>query len=251
MNAVNVCCVLGVVFTLSAFAWNTAPQEVKEGNKLFQEEQYEKALHHYHEAEVKNSKAPEIPFNMGNSFYRQEKYDEAIQANQRSIQLGLGPAAAKAYYNIGNAKYQKGDLEGSLEAYKKAVDLDTQDIDTKYNIELIQKMMQQNPQQNQQSSSQDQKENPQEDQEEQQSSSDQDQDQGQDEEEEQQSGQQDQEDSDASQKPEGGQDQEQQDISPEDAERLLGALQSEEKQLPDPREGKGSTQQPLPVEKDW
>jgi len=198
---------IGSLF-LCGFIWNSAPQKVEEGNRLFEKKDYEGALRKYGEAEKSNPKAPEVFFNMGNSFYRQNRFDEAIRSHSRSAELGPDVLKAKAHYNIGNSLYRKGDSKGALEAYKKAVDLDPSDSDTKYNIEFIQKKQEGSASQQK---SESQQEEP---------------------------------------KPTQQQEKEEKEFSKKDAERLLGALQSEEKSLPKEKE-KMQRRKEEPVEKDW
>ncbi|MBI4436030.1 MAG: tetratricopeptide repeat protein [Candidatus Omnitrophica bacterium] len=191
---------------LSGFIFNAAPQKVEEGNRYFEKGDYEKALDRYGKAQTARPNAPEIPFNMGNSFYREKRFDEAIQSHNRSIELGPDALKAKAHYNIGNSLYRKGDVQGALEAYKKAVDLDPSDVDTKYNIEFIQREQEASSQKSQ---------------------------------------------SEQEEKPQPTQEEKKEtELSKKDAERLLGALQSEEKSLPKEKE-KMQRHQEEPVLKDW
>ena len=48
-----------------------------------------------------------------------------------------------SYYNLGNTLHRQGQLEQSLMAYRKAIQLDPTDLDAKYNYELTQRMLEQ------------------------------------------------------------------------------------------------------------
>ena len=48
-----------------------------------------------------------------------------------------------SYYNLGNTLHRQGKLEQSLMAYRKAIQLDSSDVDAKYNYELTQRMLHQ------------------------------------------------------------------------------------------------------------
>lgn len=224
MNANNVLIWVSLFF-LSGFIGDPAVQKVREGNRLFEKKEYGEALNRYKTAQTKRPDAPEIPFNIGNSFYRQRSFEEAIASHKRTLELDKGPLQSKAQYNIGNSLYRKGDLKGSLEAYKKAVDLDPNDLDTKYNIEFLQKKLKEEKEKQkpkpQQSSSQQKKEEPQPEEQKK---------------EEQSSGNEQKETP--------------KEISKKDAERILGALQSEEKSLSSPKK-EGSRRPESDVEKDW
>ncbi len=227
---------------LSAFRWQSAPKRVEEGNRLFEKGEYEKALSRYYEAESKRPDAPEIPFNIGNSFYKQKRYPEAMDAHRRSAELGSDALKAKAYYNIGNSLYREGNLEASLEAFKKAVDLDSGDIDTKYNIEVILRKRQDENRPKPQSSASQSK--PQEEPEQ----KDQKEDSSKDEKDQKEEEKQKPEPKDDK---EGSSESKQNDISRQDAERLLGGLQAEERPLSASQEGKQKPHREPPVEKDW
>ena len=45
----------------------------------------------------------------------------------------------KSYYNMGNAYYRMGYMEESIDAYKKALELNSGDIDSKFNLEWARK----------------------------------------------------------------------------------------------------------------
>jgi len=207
---------------LSAFRWDSAPQKVREGNRLFEKKEYGEALARYRDAQGSRPNAPEIPFNMGDSFYRQKEYKEAIASHERAIALASGALSAKTHYNIGNSLYREGDLEKALESYKKAIDMDPDDLDTKYNIELIQRQMKE------QESKSEQKE----------------------EEKSQGSAQQKTEDKNQKEN-ENTPTPTPNEISKKDAERLLSALQSQEKSLSSPKKEVGKRNTESPVEKDW
>ena len=236
--------VLVAFVSLSGFRFDTAPQKVREGNRLFEKKEYEEALTRYRDAQASRPDAPEIPFNMGNSFYCRKDYKEAIASHQRSLEFSSA-LAPKAHYNIGNSLYREDDLKGALESYKKAIDLDPNDLDTKYNIELIQRKLKEQKQtpQSQQSQSQEEQQ-PQQKEEEKSSGNEQD--------------KQNKEDQDQEKQNQKGEDAQQKspspspsEISKKDAERLLNALQSGEKPLSRIQKAQAPRTPESPVEKDW
>lgn len=208
---------------LSAFLGEDAPTKVKEGNRLYKEKKYAEALSRYHEAHTLNPDRAEIPFNIGNGFYRQERFPEARKSHEEAIRLGSGPLVAKAYYNIGNSLYREGNLEGALEAYKKAIDMNPSDQDTKYNIEFIQQKLKEKMQQKPESQSQEEKEQK----------------------------QQEEESEGGGGEGEKGKEEKTGGISESDAERLLDALQEEENPLPSLPKGEEKKKEEAPVIKDW
>jgi len=125
----------------SAFSQTGLSKKLTEGNKLYADGEYDKALTKYNDAQIESPTRPEIFFNMGNVFYRQGKYKEAADSYQKSTEKGDIGTEAKAMYNTGNALFQQGQLREALEYYKQALERKPDDIDTKYNIEYTERVI--------------------------------------------------------------------------------------------------------------
>ena len=241
---------------LSGFTWGVS-RKVEEGNRLWKEGNYEEALRHYSEAQMERPQAPEIPYNMGNSFYRQKRYKEALEAHTKSMQLDGGPLREKIVYNMGNSLVRQENLQEALSAYKKALDADPSDVDAKYNIEFIQRKLKEKQEQKQKQKPQ----QPQNKQEQRQG-------------EQQQQGASGQGEQKKEGKAEGssqetqkspeetGKEREKTEPQPQDmfspggmskkdAERLLGARQGEERRLPVTLENRQNRPLEIEVDKDW
>ncbi|MEG3982870.1 tetratricopeptide repeat protein [Microcoleus sp. T3B2] len=65
--------------------------------------------------------APGEHLNMGDAFFRQEKFPEAIACYDRAIKLN--PNVATAYQNLGEALKKQGKLEEATVYYRKAIEL--------------------------------------------------------------------------------------------------------------------------------
>jgi tetratricopeptide (TPR) repeat protein len=65
--------------------------------------------------------APGEHLNMGDAFFRQEKFPEAIACYDRAIKLD--PNVATAYQNLGEALKKQGKLEEATAYYRKAIEL--------------------------------------------------------------------------------------------------------------------------------
>ena len=137
----------------------------KQGNKAYNKEDYAGALRKYAQAEAENRAEgkpvdPALSFNAGNALYKQKKYAEATEAYQQALKGPMTNArdsafAARAHYNLGNSFYQKGatadttateqaisDLREALARYKKSLQLDPKNRDTKHNLERAQGLLQ-------------------------------------------------------------------------------------------------------------
>ena len=129
-----------LIFALLNLAFGpVVAEKVKEGNKLFNEEKYEEALTKYTDAELFEPESPEVYFNIADTLYRQNKYNEAEQMFPKAIPNADNDLEAKIYYNIGNCKYRQGQLRESIDYYKKDLELNPDDEDAKYNIEFVER----------------------------------------------------------------------------------------------------------------
>ena len=70
--------------------------------------------------------------NLGAVYNRMEKYDDAITALRRGIQIDSN--RAEGYYNLGVVYKQKGQLDMALSAYREATRINPRMADAHYNI---------------------------------------------------------------------------------------------------------------------
>jgi Ca-activated chloride channel homolog len=230
----------------------------EKGNKALAEDKADEALKNYKDAEVEKPKQPVLDYNIGSALYKQNKYPEAAQRYTRALNTDDPKFQADAYYNSGNALFRAQQYAEAINAYKKSLEINADDGDAKYNLELArvklkeqaqtqdkqqqkqrnkqdkQDQQQQDQQQQDQQKQDQQKQQEQQQQQEQQKNGQQQQDQQKDDQEqqqqqnEQQGGDQNQEQQQQQQKASRGQ---QQKMSKQDAERILNAINSDEKKL--------------------
>lgn len=177
-------------------------------------------------------------FNLGDAYYQQKRYDEAMSAYQTALaEAKTGTEKSKVYHNIGNSLLKSNQIKESIEAYKNALKLNPNDNDTKYNLSYALSMLKN--QQNQQNQKQDNKNQQNKDQNKQNNKDQQQKNKEQQNKQNQQNAQQ-----DATK-----QKQQQNKISKEEAERILQALRNNEQELQKQlRRQKGT---PLKTDKDW
>ena len=210
----------------SVFAQGGGHKQVQEGNQLYSEEKYDEANNKYRDALIENPESPIINFNIGDVQYKKRNFEEALKSYEAATSSDDILTQSQGYYNIGNTLYKLGKLPESILAYKKALELNPNDEDAKYNLEYVRAKLKDNsekqPQENQQQQKQDQQ------------NQEQNQDQNN---QEQQEGQQQQDSSEADQQNQEEQQQqpgeatEEKEISKEDAERILDALKNQEQDL--------------------
>lgn len=227
-------CLILALFAVPASSWASVAGKVRKGNKEYHRENYDNALREYRDAQLEDPESALLHYNIAAVQYKQEQWQEALMEYQGSLSGQERDLAAKTCYNMGNTLYRLGNLPEAIEAYKSALKIDPGDMDAKYNLELVQNLLEQQPEeQSQQSQDQSSAEDQQEqgsDQQEQNQKEEQQQ-----KEQEQKEGQQEQQQDQKA--AEGEREEEQQtpqprkpgQMSEEEAQQLLNALQEQEK----------------------
>ncbi|NDV54137.1 tetratricopeptide repeat protein [Parabacteroides sp. 52] len=141
------------------FAQKAERKNVREGNKLYHDEKYTESEIAFRKSVDVNPRSTEGMYNLGNALYKQNKLPEAAEQYQlvagqgeKLLQTEEGKAhLSEVYHNTGNIFMQNKDYGKSVEAYKQALRLNPKDDETRYNLALAQKLLQdqQNEDQNQ------------------------------------------------------------------------------------------------------
>jgi Ca-activated chloride channel family protein len=112
--------------------------KAKEAQKLYTAEEYDQALSVFLDAQIDSPEDPILHYNIANTYYKMNNYEEASK-NYQSAALAAKDIELeeKAYYNLGNCSYRMGKLDEAIIWYKKALDLNPDDEDAKYNLEFV------------------------------------------------------------------------------------------------------------------
>ncbi|MCK5453526.1 MAG: tetratricopeptide repeat protein [Calditrichia bacterium] len=225
--------------------------KVMKGIKSFEKEQWDESLQHFQDALLDDPEHPVGHYNVGESLYKKKNYEEALKSYEKALSTPEIAMREKIYYNLGNTYYQLNKYQEAIQSYIKALDLDPDDQDAKHNLELVRaklkEMAQKQPMENQQQ--QQQQSGDQQQSQQQQQGNGQEQQEQQENQDQQQQAQKDddkQENEQKSAKPQ----EKQKELTKEEAERILQALKSEERENQKLRQ----VQRPAriaPVEKDW
>ncbi|WP_089721111.1 tetratricopeptide repeat protein [Candidatus Entotheonella palauensis] len=152
------------IFLLCIFAStpvfaNSAYEAVRQGNALYQQEQYDGASKQYATAAEQLPDAAEIHFNQGNAAYKQQDFTKALEHYNQALQIANPDLESQTKYNLGNVKYQQAlqsmakpqeavtNLKHAMTYYRDSLDADPKHPSARYNLELAQKLMQQIQQQ--------------------------------------------------------------------------------------------------------
>lgn len=235
---------------------------IREGNDLFEKQDFEKAEVEYRKAADQKANSFEAAFNMADALYKQQKYEEALQqfsalAKQEKDPERLG----EIFHNIGNTLFSMQKTGESIEAYKESLRHRPTAEETKYNLEFARQQQQQQNQnqdnQNQDNQNQDQNQQNQNNQDQNKDEQNKDQ-QNQDQQDQNQQNQKDQQKNDQNKQDQQQNEQQQQPqegkISKEDARRLLEALQNDEKNVQEKVQKQKAQEEKarkMKIEKDW
>lgn len=226
---------------------------IRKGNRAFDKGDFEAAEVEYQRSLERNRQNVIAEFNLGGAIHQQENFEESAAIFDQLSRRNLpDDKRAMSFHNLGNSLLYQQQFEQAIEAYKNALRINPDDMDTKYNLLYAQQMLQEQEQSEQQQDQTQDDQQDQQDQDDQQQQQDQAQDQQQDDQQQQdqqaeQQGQEQQQDASQQQ----AQTQPRQ-ISREDAERMLQALQDRERQtLERLKEQEFKNAERVRTEKDW
>lgn len=211
----------------------TDRKEVRAGNRQFKKGNWQKAEIEYRKAQVKDSLSFAANYNLASALYKENNFDEAGKSLEKL--KDVAPAsehAADYFYNLGNIAVQKKDWKAAVDAYKRSLLQNPDDLDAKENYAYAKQMLKNEEQQgggggNDQQNNQDQQQN--------QNNNDQDKnkDQNQDQDQKQNNDQNKDQNQGDQPKPQQGDGQGEVKISPQQAQQMLKAVQAREKETQD------------------
>ncbi len=269
-------------------AANEAKRFVASGNQVLVDEgNFPKAEGEYRQAIAKNPVDPTAKYNLANAYYNSEKYDEAtLRYTEATKVTGASKTEKhKAFHNQGNTYMEQKKYKEAVEAYKNALRNNPKDDETRYNLALAKKMLEQQQQQNDQNQdnkdqNQDQDQDQKQDNQDQKEGDDKEEkkgdegenkedqnnegdkgedekDQGENEKDEEGDPKDDQKDKGQNQEGEDGEPKDQQaqrpqgQLSPQQVKSLLEAMNNEEKKVQDKINAKKAQGSKVKTEKDW
>lgn len=220
---------------------------VRKGNKEYHKGHYLDSEISYRSGLEENKESFKANFNLGDALYKQDKLDEAgsiFQSLTESKTTDIN--RANAFYNLGNTYFKNQQLEESIQAYKEALRLNPNDYEAKYNLAQALRLMEQlQNQDNQNQQNNEDGEGDENQKEQQQQNQDQDKDKDKEDKENKQDNHKD------DQQEQQQQEEREQQISPEDAQRMLDAIQDKEKEIQERAKEEKARQAKIKVEKNW
>ena len=136
--------VLGIAIG-SAMLWGVAcsdaASQLVDANGRFAAGNYQDALNTYRDMQVADASLPELSINAGNALHMLTEYSRALPDYAKAIDVARPELRAIAQYDRGNTLYRLGRLEDARDAYRESLRLEPSDRDAKFNLELIQRLL--------------------------------------------------------------------------------------------------------------
>lgn len=231
------------MFAFPSFSYaQSEKKHLKDGNEAYKKSDYVTAEKQFGKALEKNKDSYKGAFNLGDAYYKQGKYEEA--ANQFQLLTHRATSKdtlAKAFHNLGNSLLKSKKYQESVDAYKNALKNNPNDADTRYNLAYAQQYLKQ--QQEQQKKEQEKKDK--------EKKEDKDKNKDKDKKEKEEKEKEEKEKENKENKDKEKQEEQKNKISKEDAQRLLDALQNDEKNLQDKMKKIKAKGVKVEIEKDW
>lgn len=140
------------VLALSIQAQPDGHKPLRQGDKMYDNQNYSDAEKKYDEAVKEAPKNAVTHYNKANAVYRQGRYGEAVTAYQLAAAAAKDPAEkSDVFHNLGNAHMQQKQWGEAVKAYEQSLRLQPNKSETKTNLQLAKrKLLQQQQQQKEQ-----------------------------------------------------------------------------------------------------
>ena len=143
-NSMKVSLVLFLLVIFVPVFSQDVTNDVRKGNKLYNDKQYGDAEVMYRKGQQKDKFSVESTYNLGNALYKQQNYEAAASEYKKATVLAKEDktVSAKVYHNLGNALFYQNKYADSVEAYKMALKNNPKDDETRKNLVIAQKKLQ-------------------------------------------------------------------------------------------------------------
>ncbi len=117
----------GTLLIIFALSFSSSTSYASEGEKAFEQGNYLQSSDYYAKRLEKSPDDPALNYNFGAAAYKNNLFDEAIDAFNKALKSDRVELQQKAYYNRGNSQYKQGEemLAGdpgkTVEAWKQAL----------------------------------------------------------------------------------------------------------------------------------
>ncbi|WP_304420251.1 tetratricopeptide repeat protein [Profundicola chukchiensis] len=124
---------------------------IAEGNKYYLQKEFDKARVEYSKVLATSPASYKANFNLGNAYFELKNYKNAVTHFEKATKASPDKLEkANAFHNLGNSLLQQHEYKKAIESYKDALRNNPKDNETRYNLVLAKKLLnnqdkQQNP----------------------------------------------------------------------------------------------------------
>jgi Ca-activated chloride channel homolog len=142
-----------LLFATLASTQAASPQTAEQA---YQKGDFVKSQQKYAEAAARKPAQADLQFNTGSAAYKAGDYTQAASDFEKSLKTEQVPLQQSAYYNLGNTRYRLGEKtakenpqqtiktwEEAVKSYDAALQIKAEDVDAKYNREVVKRKIEQ------------------------------------------------------------------------------------------------------------
>ncbi len=136
-KAILLCCfvILGLLLGCRDTFAQSIRSDVNKGVRLYKDGKFIDSEVEFKKGLEKSPKSFHANFNLGDSYYKQGKYQDALDSYMAALpDAKTNFLKSQVYHNIGNALLKDKKIKESIEAYSKSLGLNPNDQATKYNL---------------------------------------------------------------------------------------------------------------------
>lgn len=115
--------------------------QLEAANAKFAAGQYRDALGDYRDLQTMLPDSPELAIDAGNALHMLGDFARALPDYAHAIDVAPVDVRATAQYDRGNTLFRAGRLEDARDAYRESLRLAPDDRDAKFNLELVQRLL--------------------------------------------------------------------------------------------------------------
>ena len=123
-----------IIIILSFFSFCLSQDK---GLEYYQNQEYEEAKNYYENIIIKSGENVEAHFGSGASSYQKGDWELAKQSFQETLKSPDKNLRSKAFYNLGNTFYKNNKTEEAISLYRKALELNPNDKEARFNYEYL------------------------------------------------------------------------------------------------------------------
>ena len=124
-----------ILFYLT-FIFNFSQAKDK-GIELFNDKKFAEAVDYYKSVLEARKDDPSATFSLGSSSYYNNDIESALRSFEEILNTSDKTLQAKVLYNIARILQDRNEIDKSLSLYKKSLELNPNDIDSKINYEIL------------------------------------------------------------------------------------------------------------------